>query len=353
MVCPDCGGVIEEHHKTEMLREKGYGGEAEWIPTAPDNADIARRGYHVSALYSPVGWKSWAAIAKDWQAAQGNPKKLQAFINNVLAETWEERGERIDEHALMERAEHYGVDLLPAGVLALTVGVDVQPDRLECEVVGWGVGEESWSIEYRVIRGDPNGALVWQQLDLFLASEYQHPVGIRLRPARTFVDSGGSNTQAVYDYTRGREHMGVYAIKGVGGDGKPAVGLPSKNNIGKVPLFPLGANTLKDTVYGRLKIEEPGPGFCHFPRSYPAEFYKGLTAEEVRVKYTKGHPVREWHKRAAHVRNEPLDCRCYATGAMVSLNLNFEQLATIIAGTYVDPGRVRRVRGQMDAGAGA
>lgn len=351
MACPECGGVIEEHHKTEMLKDKKMGGSAEWRATNPDWHDPLRRGYWINSLYSPVGWKSWAKIAQQWLNAQGNPKLLQAFVNNVLAETWEEAGEKVDEGSIQARAENYGHDPLPDGALVITIGVDVQPDRLEAEVVAWGLGEESWSLNYHVLRGDPNSQLVWQQLDALILTEYQHPAGVKLRSARTFIDSGGSNTIAVYDYVREREGWGVYAIKGMAGDGRPAVGNPTKNNIGKIPLFPVGTFAIKDTIYGRLRLAEHGPGFCHFPTRYGLEFYQQLTAEEVRTKFSKGFPVREWHKKSDSHRNEALDCRVYSTAAMLSLNLNFDQLAKIMDGSLVIEAPARRIRGEMEAAA--
>jgi len=141
--------------------------------------------------------------------------------------------------------------------------------------------------------------------------------------------------------------MGVFGIAGIGGDGKPAVGTPTRSNLSKIPLVPLGTFTLKDIVFGRLRIKEPGQGFCHFPKRYGADYYKGLTAEEVRVKYNKGFPVREWHKKSESIRNEPLDCRVYATAAYISLDLNMEQLAQVIAGTWQEPDNSRRIRGEL------
>jgi phage terminase large subunit GpA-like protein len=344
MMCPECGGVIEEHHKTDMLK----GGK--WIATCPENADPLRVGYWISGLYSPVGWKSWARVARQWLEAQGKPNKLQAFINNVLAETWEERGTGVEDHVLMARAEEYDTSLLPDGVLLLTAGCDVQPNRLEIEVVGWGVGEESWSIDYRVIIGDPNEKLVWQQLDNYLSTEYQHPCGIKLRQARTFIDTAGHNTTAVYDYVRDRGGVGIFGIKGQPGDGKPPVGTPTKSNIGKITLVPLGTFSLKDTVFGRLRIEQPGPGYCHFPKRYTAEYYQQMTAEHVKTKYKKGFAERSWEKKSNDARNEAFDCRNYATGAMLSMQVNFEQLAQMVTGKYDPAPNGRRIRGEMDTG---
>lgn len=341
MRCDDCGGVIYEHHKTDMLN----GGE--WRVTCPENATRKKRGYHINALYSPVGWFSWADAVKMFTEALGSPQKLKTFKNTVLGETWSEAGEGISEHELMERAEDYDLTQLPEGVLLLTAGVDVQPDRLEVELVGWGVGEESWSLDYKVIRGDPQGALVWQQLDVYLGTKYMHPVGVPLGPANTFIDSGGANTVAVYDYVRERGHLGIYAVKGIGGENKPAVGTPQKNNIGKIPLVPLGVNTIKDVIHGRLKILKPGKGYCHFPKRYGKEHYEQLTAEEVRVRYHKGFPVREWYKKTEGSRNEAFDCRVYATAAMLQGGWNFDQLAEMFAGAK-QQAVGRKVRGSFE-----
>jgi phage terminase large subunit GpA-like protein len=344
-----CRGEIHEKHKTDLLR----GGV--WIATAPQNAEATVAGYHISALYSPSGWKSWAKVAKQWLEAQGNKLLLKAFYNNVLAETYEEAGEKVDHTGLMARAEDYGTAVLPAGALLVTNGADVQPDRIELETVAWGLGEESWSIDYKVFMGDPDGPLVWQQLDAYLHTEFEHPAGVRLRAARTFIDTAGANTKAVYAYVEGRAHMGVFGIKGRGGDGVPAVGAPTRSNMAKIPLVPLGTFTLKDAVYGALTVQLPEyyvpgmsvPGYCHFPTRYGESFYKGLTAEEVRTKPNqKGFPVREWFK--VYERNEPLDCRVYSTAAMLSLQPNFEHLHNAINGAAFSDQGVRQVRGQLE-----
>lgn len=338
--CEHCGEAIQHSQKYDML-DRG-----EWRATA-ESSEPGLVGFHIWAAYSYSPNATWGQLATEFVEAQGNPEALKTFVNTVLGETWRERGERVDEHALMERAEEYSTKPMPEGVLILTAAGDVQPDRIELEVVGWGLGEESWSLDYRVFWGDPNEPLVWQQLDLFLSTEYVHPTGVVLRPARTFIDTRGSNTKAVYDYVAAREHMGVYGIIGLGGDGKPAVGTPTKSNLAKIPLFPLGTFTLKDTVMGRLRITAPGPGYCHFPKHYPATYFKGLTAEEVRVKLNKGFTVREWVK--VYARNEPLDVRAYNTAALVSLNVNLEYLHQIMTGTWHGQPQERRVRAELAA----
>ena len=346
MKCPECfdttGALIEEHHKTEMLAR------GEWRATCPDNADPSRRSYHISGLYSPVGWKSWAKIAKQWLDAQRNPKKLQTFVNNVLAETWEVQGERVSDHELEQRAEKYDADPLPDGVVLLTAGTDVQPNRLVTEVVGWGSGEETWSIDFIETFGNPDLDDIWLIHDATVLNRiYTRADGVQLRVARCCVDTGGANTDAVYRAVRARLAGGVLlGIKGMPGEGKPIIGNPTHSNLGKIPLFPVGTFTAKDLVMGRLKLAEPGPGYCHFPKRYRSGFFQELTAEEVRIKYNKGFPVREWHKPEGR-RNEAFDCRVYATAAFASLNVRIDELVEAMKAN-IAASSPRRVRGTLE-----
>jgi len=247
--------------------------------------------------------------------------RLKTWVNTFLGETWEDQGEQVDEHDLMERAEDWGGEL-PEDVLLLTAGVDVQDDRLEVEIVGWGRGEESWSIDYRTLYGDPSTADLWMQLDDVLQTKHVHPIHGEMILRSTCVDSGGHYTQQVYNYCRGRAGKRVFAVKGIGGEGKPIAGKPTKNNIGKINLFPVGTDTAKELIYSRLKIQSPGEGYCHFPTNRSPEYYMMLTAEKKVTKYFKGRPRREWVK--LRTRNEALDCRVYATAALALMGLNLE-----------------------------
>lgn len=211
----------------------------------------------------------------------------------------------------------------------LVAGVDVQDDRLECEVLGIGRDEETWSIDYFTLNGDPSSPAVWQDLDSVLFDEYEREDGEPMSIKATAIDTGGHHTQSVYRYVKAREMRRVFGIKGVGGEGRPLVGRPSKNNIGKVRLFPVGSDTAKELVYGRLKIQEPGPGYCHFPDHYVEEYFKQLTAEKLVTKYVRGHSKRIWVK--SRPRNEALDVRCYALAAYAITGSNVNQIASKMA----------------------
>lgn len=331
MVCPECGSVIEEQHKPYMLEH------GQWRMTASENANPKRRGYHISSLYSPLGWFTWAEIAEQWIKAQGDVTRLKSFINTILGETFEEDGESLDYEKLYENRREVYVADLPDDVLVLTAAVDVQDDRLEYECVGWGLGKSSSGIEYGAFYGDPGQQDVWNRLDEWLLRQWSYCDGTRLSISCTCIDSGGHFTMEVYRFCKAREQRRVFAIKGRGGVGVPMVGRATRSNRIGAALFPLGVDSGKEVVVSRLKIDEPErQGYSRYPmqengdptKGYDSAYFRALTSEKRQLKYHKGRPRYEWFKKSG-VRNEALDIRNYATAALEILNPNLEALAKI------------------------
>ena len=313
-ICEHCGTCWGDAKRFQAIR---YG---RWQATAEGDGKTA--GFHISALYSP--WTALEDIVRDFLASKSDPMRLKAWVNTTLGETFEEDGERIDEFSLFDRKEDFG-ETLPAEAVVLVAGVDVQDDRLACEIVAYGKGEESWSIYYEEIYGDPSGPQLWQDLDFILSQTFTHPEKGDMIIRSTCIDSGGHYTQQVYNYVKLRTGRRIFAIKGIGGEGKPIIGRPSKNNIGKINLFPVGTDTAKELLFARLKIDEPGPGYCHFPLDREEEYFRMLTAEKKVLRYFKGRPKREWVK--TRQRNEALDCRVYAMAALQVMGINIEAVA--------------------------
>ena len=349
LYCEECGGEIPERLKDRLLAD------GRWIPTVED-ADI--RGYHLSGLYSPLGWYSWADAAGDFlRAKKHGPEGLKTWTNTVLGETWEDQGDSVEDVTLLARRQSYPAPV-PADALILTAGIDVQNDRLELEVVGWGMGEESWGIEYVVLWGDPGQGEVWQQLREALSKVYAHENGHKVRIAAACIDSGHA-TQQVYEYVR--VHRGaLFAIKGMAGEGRPIVSAPVKRRSGNsrrmIPLFTVGVDEAKGLLYSRLGIREPGPGYCHFPdhESYDIEYFAQLAAEKRVTRFTKGFPRREWVK--VRSRNEALDCRVYAMAALYIRNPAWKALAERMAKPAGEPKpkvkrQPRRIRSGWMSGA--
>ncbi|MGA3295265.1 MAG: phage terminase large subunit family protein [Candidatus Acidiferrales bacterium] len=308
-VCAKCSAKIPERFKQQMLNA------GEWIAEFPDRP-IA--GFHLNALYSP--WRdNWAALAQEWAEAnhEKNPEKLKAFVNLRLGETWEEQGDSIEALALKSRLEEYKAEV-PEGVGLLTASVDVQNDRLEAVVKGWGAKEESWLIAYQQIFGDPGQEDVWNETDTFLLSAWETASGQKVKISSVMVDSGGQHTDSVYRFVAARQARRIFALKGSSEAGKEIVGKFSVNNRYRVKLFTIGTDTAKDRIFARLKIPSPGPGYLHLPNFVEDEYLAQLTAEKAVRRYKKGQgTVREYIKTRA--RNEALDLEVYALAALYVL----------------------------------
>lgn len=301
-------------------------GNGKWI--AENKNTVKKRGFHLNALASP--WERWEVIIKEFKEAKKKGKEsLKVWINTYLGESWEDQdGEIQDYESLVKRRETYNCQL-PEDILVLTAGVDVQDDRVEVEVVGWGIGKESWGVEYRVIYGDPGQQVLWNQLDEYLKGEWNYVDGLGLTISCVCIDSGGHFTTDVYKFCKPREYRRIFAIKGQGGTGLPLIYKVSRTNRSKIPLIILGVDTGKENVMSNLKVIDEGPSYCHFPteieKGYNEEYFKGLTSEKKVVKYSKGIKKFEWTKKSG-ARNEPLDLRNYASAALEILNPNFEIL---------------------------
>jgi phage terminase large subunit GpA-like protein len=320
MLCPKCGVFIEERYKTWML-ERGA-----WRATA--SGDGHMRSYHLPGMYSPLGWLSWARMAREFlkatkAAKRGDDTLLQDFVNLRLGETWEERGIKIESNTLLARAIEYPAPV-PAGVGVLVASVDVQGDRLEAQVTGYGAGEQSWVIDWRQFHGDPESEALWFELDAYLKRTWRHESGRMLPIECTTIDSGGHHSEQVYAFCKARIERRVFAVKGGVDMAKPLVEKPTRNNKYRTPLFVLCVDTGKDRVYSRMMLNSPGPGYMNFPKChwFDEEYVAQLTAEKKIGKWLKGRgSVPFWKK--LRDRNEALDLTVYALAALYILGRDF------------------------------
>ncbi len=322
--CEDCDAPIGEHHKTAMLA----GGE--WRATATSQ-DPNTVGFHISALYSPVGWLSWEQIARDWEAAQGKPEDLKTFRNTVLGEVWQEHGEAPDWERLVERREDFAVGSVPSGVLVLTAGVDVQDDRIEVDVWGWAEGYTSWLVDHVVMPGSPRERAPWGELAKLLARDWPRGTGTAgaMRIAKVCVDTGGRDTASVYGHLRHLRDPRIAPTKGVEGwnRAQPVQGptlvdaLVNGQKLRRgLKLWTVSVSTWKADLYRRLwlgrgEAAEFPVGWVHLPRGIEVEWVKQLVGEQLRtVKDRRGFTRQEWAK--LRERNEALDCAVLARAAL-------------------------------------
>jgi len=310
--CEGCGALWTDADRIWAIRN------GEWRASKPFTG-VA--GFAINGMYSP--WTPLSDGVRDFLSVKKNPEMLRVWTNTYLGETWEDQGETVDDWALAERREP--LPAIPDEVIVLTAGVDVQDNRLEVTVLGHGRDDETWVLSHETLYGDPSTPQLWTALDSKLFAQHETESGRQLMVRASCIDSGGHYTNAVYAYAKRNAGRRVFAIKGVGGEGKAMVGRPSKNNVGKCPLFPVGVHTVKDVVFGRLKVTEPGPSYVHFSDILTDEYFKQLTAEKIVTRYHKGFQRREFVK--TRPRNEALDCFVYALAAHAIIGVNVNALA--------------------------
>jgi len=316
--CEGCGVWIPASKKRWMV-ERG-----EWRPTAPGNGKHV--SFHIWAAYSYSPNATWQNLVEEFLDAKNDAEQLKTFVNTVLGETWEdEYASKVGADALSERAaiEEYQQGNVPSEALLLTIGCDVQDDRLSLSVWGWGREEQGWLIDRVKIYGDPSRGEVWKQLDEILQAPYPGDGDRKLKPMVVAIDSGGHHTAEVYQYARERQNLGVVAIKGMSTKNKPPIGKASKvdlNANGKTlkkgaQVFPVGSDTIKSLLFGRLKHNDPGPGYLHFYPTVENDYFEELTAEKQIMRFRNGFPERIWVKKSS-ARNEALDELVYAYAAL-------------------------------------
>lgn len=275
-------------------------------------------GFWANKMYSQ--FRPISDIVRLWIDSQGNLERLKMFINTQLAEAFDTPGEQIrDIEWLTKRKEKFEGDL-PREVGIITAGIDVQETRIEIETVGWGKEEESWSLEHKIIGGDPKSPETWKQVDLYLKKPFYRNDGRHSFIAAACIDTGGHHTQYTMNYCRDRMSRRIWPIRGIGGDGKAYPVWPSNPSRGKykIPFYNIGVDSAKNTIFGRLFIEQHGAGYCHFPDDRTDEWFKQLIAEKRVTKYRGSSKILVWEnpKRA---RNEAFDCRVYAYAALCGL----------------------------------
>lgn len=336
--CPSCGCISSE----QAMRAA----PAKWIARNPDAYETTGvRSFWLNAFVSP--WTSWEKIVLRFLEAKDDPQRLQVVYNTLFGQLWENRGDLVDDEDMLARREDYGrrddgtpVEL-PEGVLVLTCGVDTQDNRLEYEVVGHGRWRETWGIEKGIIYGRPDDDATWARLDSVVGHVYRFRDGRGLRVAMTCIDSGGHYTQEVYERTRARQPMRVFAVKGKGGEGVPYTAVPTqvpiRNKRTKAWLYTIGVDAGKAQIMSSLKVSEPGPKYCHFPIrpecGYDEAYFSGLLSERLVLSTTRTASRWQWEKLPGHERNEALDCRNYALAALSIVNPDFDRLEQQIKGT--------------------
>lgn len=325
------GCVITEEERLEIL-DRG-----KLRPEAPYRG---KHGLWINELYSK--FSSLADMASAYIDAKQDPsgEKMKAFLNTTLAEGYEEHEGEIDTDDLIELQETYDRNIIPEGVLILVAAGDVQKNRIEVEVKGYGIGDEtdanaatvpqSWGIDYFAIDGDPAGPTVWDELKQALDAVYKTPSGRQLRISATAIDTGYL-AHRVYRFVRQNRGRRIFAVRGANTPGKPLISKPTKVGDPPVRLWTIGTETAKDSIANRLELKDKTqPGFCHFGSHYPEHYFRQLRAEQPVVRYHRGRAFRCWEKIKDWYRNEALDLFVYNDAVLaIALRLLKTSFATL------------------------
>lgn len=287
-------------------------------------------GFHVNAL----GCRrvSLPKLVRRWDKAHRNPRRLKAFVNLVLAETYRESGDAPDWQRLLERREDWQPSIVPSGVVFLSAGVDVQPDRVEVRVYGFGRGEQAWLVDVRIVPAKPWDEETSAELTKILNGTWRHESGADLGLARLAIDSGHA-TNSVYQWAKRHIKRGVLIVKGGPDSIHEVIRAPravevigQKRSRSGAKVWMVGSGHCKRTIYDRLRLaaSEDGSypnGYIHFPKWIGSDELQQITAEELITETTRqGYARQIWRK--IRERNEGLDCLVYAYAAAVQLGMS-------------------------------
>jgi phage terminase large subunit GpA-like protein len=359
-LCEHCNEEITERFKQQMLEH------GDWVSRFPERYP-AKVGFHINTLYSPL--VSWDKMAEAWIRAVKDPSQMVTFVNTWLGLPFEESADAIDEHFLRRRAKAFprgaGPDdiLLPRGVGLLTGFTDVQADRLEMFLWGWGAQERAWAYKWETIDGDPDQPDVWRILDERLTRLWPHEDGAALPIAAMAIDAGYL-TERVWNFCEARAKRRAYpntrqifATVGRDGRGRKLIEAPTRDRVHKAqknkkrPMHIIGVDTGKDMLNGRLRLtDETAAGYINFSDALDPAFYEQITAERLATRYIRKRPVRVWELKRGR-RNEALDGAVGSLAALYSIDAGVRAQIEALALRVTQQGQSLKSSG-VPAGSG-
>lgn len=336
--CEGCRKLIPETKKTWMVT-RGI-----WRATRPATTRT-KVGRSISSAYSLLGFTWWDMCAEWLDAVEskdrGDLTLMSHFYNTRLALPWDSTpGEKVEGSTLFERRETY--EKVPEAAAVLCAGIDVQANRLEVTVFGFGEAER-WGIVHKIIGGDPTIAFgkagsPWNDLETFLDTTFENQDDSKMSILKSCLDTGNWTVECMaflnHPKIRARRYK-IHGIKGSSTPGKPLISNPNPEGV-----FILGTDQAKENIFYQLQITRPGPGYIHFNESFSEQYFYQLTAEEIRYKYIAGRQVRYWYC-PKHARNEALDCFVYALAACFILNPDY---GAVIANRKIQPDISKQVK---------
>ncbi len=320
--CPNCGCEVEHKHKSTMVQR------GRWRITKPEVKGHA--GFKINSLTSPLPNADWGLLAEEFLLAKNDPMLLKPFVNTILGEAWRTETDRIDDLALMQSAEPFGLGgadqhPFPEEVLSITVGIDMQDDRAEATYLGHSEAGQTFVLDHDIVYGSYEHDEFWTDVDAIIKQKWRHPLGGEIGIDAVAVDSSsGSHMQHVYEFVKPRLRRKVVAIKGDGGRRKF---IERSKTMKKDPLWIVGVDSIKDTILNRVQHGK----IFRFSKDLQEVWFEQFTGEQSVVKMDRGRPVRKWIPVPGR-RNEALDCTVYGLAVKELVTINWverrEQLSS-------------------------
>lgn len=312
-LCEHCGTPIQHSAKPEMLAA------GKWMAAFPERA--SHHSYRLPSLYTPLGLgRSWKELRDELDAAGDDPALIKAFVSTSLAIPYEAPG-KIDEAEIRSCLEDWPMRQPPDGCLILSAGTDVQGNRLETCILGYGRGPtpsdpQIYLVDYHVTHGNPIDPETWADLADYLERPITNRYGVEMLPRLHAIDSGNW-TQEVYAAVHARAARGWVAVKGASTAGAPLIGPPRAHQYSwRGRAMPrsgahhmIGVDKAKDTLLDRLAAapsQRQEERWWHLPNDLPETWPAGITAER------RDPQSGRWVKVSASARNEPIDTAVYA-----------------------------------------
>ena len=328
MICPKCGGKIYNIDKDYMLPN------GEWR-ASNTRANPEHQGFILSSLYAPVGWLSWESLAQQYSDAineKTESKKrtaLVAFYTTKLCKQYKVGMAKPKSLDLMDKAKDspYMRGKIPEWVGMITTATDVQKNRLETVLMGWGKRGRHIAFEHRVFLLSPNEAMTDTENSAWAAytqeivyGAFQREDGVILSSVANAIDTGYL-TDTINTYYEKYGNATVMPVKGEVKGFTPGEVMPIQKyrNNRTIVYYQVPVENIKFNVYASLTKEVEDNYEKFEPCSdYSREWWEQLCAESL--KWNSNTKRYEWMKDRD--RNEILDCFVYNYGLYYYLKLN-------------------------------
>lgn len=301
-VCQECGSVITDAHKPQMLRA------GKWKTVEKKTEFPKNIAFWMNTLYSP--FVRFSSIAKEFVLTKEDSETFQNFVNSWLAEPWEDTKIKSNADLVLERQTELEEFIVPDWCKLLTAGVDVQESSLYWTIRAFG----DYITSQNVAHGQ---ALSFNDIEEIMNREYLTESGERRIVQIALIDSG-DNTDAVYDFCACNSDW-AYPVKG---SSHP---LMSHFKISKINRVTSKANGMQlvivdggkymDMIYSRMN-KPNGRGSWMVYKGCDREYAEQVTAEQkMKIKTAGGRIVEKWQLKKSHADNHYGDCEKYALAA--------------------------------------